>query len=302
MAIRTWKSDEYRPYWEDRNHAYLDRMERRLIRNLVGSGKWFMDLGGGYGRLMDVYKHAYARIVICDYSMSMLEDANRHLTTSGIQNVSLVAADVGRLPFIDDVFEGAMMVRVIHHIENPRPVIREVHRILKPRAAFILEYQNTRNINFLIKARLGLMNREALESQAPFLAGPMYWKFHPLYMEGILSECFVLERMLGGGLFWNREFFTKVIPRLEVIDSLLAPFLGKHTLTHQLFLRLHSKKEDLTRVPEHMPRDESIVEMLRCPCCHEPDLQRGASELQCTNCRRSYGVHDNIYDFRLGDS
>ncbi len=299
MPIRTWESEEYHPFWQRSNNAYLDRVERRILRGLMGTGGWFIDLGGGYGRLMDLYKDAYQKVVISDYSMSMLEDANRRLSRNGIRNISLVAADVNRLPFIDGVFEAAMMIRLIHHIENPGPAIREVRRILKPGALFIFEYQNKRNFNFLIKARLGRMKGKDLTSLAPFLAGRLYWNFHPRAMERILAEGFDIDRVLGGGIFWNRKFLTAVIPKLEVIDSGLARFLGRRSLTHQLFLRLHARKDESRLERRSRIQEDSVVGILRCLVCGQSELEHQGNRLTCSHCHQSYAIHDNIYDFRL---
>jgi SAM-dependent methyltransferase len=298
MPIRTWESEEYHPFWDSRPFAYLDRVERMLLRRLVGSGTWFVDLGGGYGRLLDVYGSSYTNVVLCDYSISMLEDADRHLGQHGIRNVHLVAADVHHLPFVDSGFDGAMMVRVIHHIEDPSPVIGEVHRILRTNASFILEYQNTRNLNSFIKARLGLIPRRRLEGLEPFLAGNLYWTFHPRFMQDVLAGKFAFERVLGGGLFWNRRMLTTLMPHADAVDAVLAPFLGRHRLTHQLFLRLRAEKAADTNRTSSPGRGDAITGMLRCIACQRSDLRRDADRLTCGHCRSSYPIRGRIYDFR----
>jgi hypothetical protein len=125
MSVRTWESEEYHSFWRRSNRAYLDRMERRLLDRLLAPGRWFIDLGGGYGRLMDLYRDRCPNVVISDYSISMLEDANRRLVREGIRNVRLVAADVNRMPFRPGVFDSAMMIRLIHHLQDPEPALRE---------------------------------------------------------------------------------------------------------------------------------------------------------------------------------
>lgn len=302
MAIRTWESNEYRPYWQRQDHAYLDRVERRLLPTFIASGDWFVDLGGGYGRLLEIYRNAYANVIISDYSMSMLEAADRHLIQHDIHNVHLVAADVHDLPFADSRFDGAMMVRVIHHIENPEPVIGEVHRILKPSASFLFEYQNKRNLNALLKARIGLMRRQELDSLEPRSAGRLYWEFHPRSIEQALAGRFALERVQGGGIFWHRRFLTSLVPNLEAIDAAFAPFLGKHHLTHQLFLKLHSMKREAGKRSALTGKVDSITEVLRCLRCQKSDLKRNGNRLKCGHCNHSYGIRGHIYDFRREES
>lgn len=297
MSIRTWESEEYHTFWKLSHFSYLDRVERRLLSRLVEHGDWHVDIGGGYGRLLDVYKDHYERCIITDYSMSMLQDANRHLVDNGIKNVYLIAADAHQLPFITNAFDSAMMVRLIHHIVNPRPVLNEVHRILRPHGSFIFEFQNKLNLNFRIKARLGLMNRKDLRSLEPFQAGPMYWNFHPKVMEQILEENFEQESILGGGVFWHRRVLT-LLPKLEALDSWLAPLLGRHTLTHQLFLKLRAIKNQESPESRTNVGPREILAVLRCPVCEASALENAQDHLKCSNCGRIYGIQNGIYDFR----
>ena len=299
MAMRTWESEEYHSFWRRANRAYLDRMERKLLKRLLAPRGWFIDLGGGYGRLMDLYRDRSANAVISDFSVSMLEDANRTLLRRGIHNVHLVAADVNRMPFKPGVFDSAMMIRLIHHLRDPEPALREVRRILAPGASFVFEYQNKRNLNFLIKAGLGLMRRRDLTSPDPLEVGRLYWNFHPRTMERILAEGYIVDRRFGGGLFWNRKLLTTLIPGLEAVDSTLSSLLGRLAVTHQVFLRLEPKPVGPEPEGSRRPRGTTLADILQCPACGSPRLQRGNEGLACTGCGRGYGVRDNIYDFRL---
>jgi SAM-dependent methyltransferase len=299
MSVRTWESEEYHSFWRRSNRAYLDRMERRLLDRLLAPGRWFIDLGGGYGRLMDLYRDRCPNVVISDYSISMLEDANRRLVREGIRNVRLVAADVNRMPFRPGVFDSAMMIRLIHHLQDPEPALREVRRILAPKASFVFEYQNKHNLNFLIKAGLGLMKRRDLSSPAPLEVGRLYWNFHPRAMEGIVTAGFTVARRFGGGLFWNRKLLTSLVPRLEVVDSALAPLMGRWALTHQIFLKLEPKADAPAPEESVSPHDSTFDEILQCPACGNPRLDGGADRRTCARCRRSYPFRDNISDFRL---
>jgi ubiquinone/menaquinone biosynthesis C-methylase UbiE len=298
MAIRTWESEEYHSFWRDSDFAYLDRMERRLLRGLIDSGDWFIDIGGGYGRLMGLYKDKFAKAVITDYSLSMLEDAHRFIVRHGIRNVFLVAADVHHLPFIDGIFDTAMMIRLIHHVENPAPVIQEVHRILKPRSSFIFEFQNKRNFNFLFKTWLGLMSRRELDSRKPYQAGSLYWNFHPRTMKNLLAEGFTLDQTLGGGLFWHRKMLTSIFPKLEFLDSALSRFLGRYALTHQLFLKLRKKGESHRPYSRIETSKDSLCEILKCPVCSGAVLESRNSRLICAACQKTFPIRNDIFDFR----
>jgi len=300
MPVRTWENDEFNSHMSQPWQTYLDRIEKRLIHGFITNGEWFVDLGGGNGRLLDLYKNAYRNIVILDYSMSMLRDANQRLLRGRVQNVSLIAADVHHLPFVRNVFDAAMMVRLVHHVEDPASIIYETHRVLKPRAAFLFEYQNKRNINYLFKGWLRIMKLKEINSQAPLQVGRLHWNFHPRSIERILRDRFEVSRTLGGGLFWNRSMLTRSIPHLEAIDLALARFLGRYNLTHQLFLRLQVKKSKADGPSKARHRERSLLEILQCPICHCPSLAKRNHALICRKCTRSYEIVDNVYDFRSG--
>jgi SAM-dependent methyltransferase len=44
----------------------------------------------------------------------------------------------GKIPFPDRSFESAVLDNVLEHIEDPRPLLAEVHRILRPSGIFVV--------------------------------------------------------------------------------------------------------------------------------------------------------------------
>ena len=62
-----------------------------------------------------------------------------------------MAADIYRLPFVDGLFDGATMIRTLHHMAEPQQALAQVRRVLEPGATFILEYANKRNLKSMLR-------------------------------------------------------------------------------------------------------------------------------------------------------
>src|SRR3954463_12070849 len=94
---------DYRTYWDGRDYEQLaeDRALRRLVPRL-GRPRWFVDLGGGFGRNARHYRSSAARYVVVDYSATNLANAAQVLAADvRAGRAFLVRADLNALPFVD---------------------------------------------------------------------------------------------------------------------------------------------------------------------------------------------------------
>lgn len=89
----------------------------------IQPGDVWLDVGCGVG--WDIAGSEFA--VGLDYSLSMLTEARRRLPQA-----KLVAGNAARLPFADGVLGGCRIERVLQHVPDPRPVLTEVRRCLRP--------------------------------------------------------------------------------------------------------------------------------------------------------------------------
>jgi hypothetical protein len=170
----TYRTD----FWEGRGRDYEDTVERAVLRQLLPErGQRLLELGAGFGRLTDEY-HAYEHVVLLDYSFSQLQYAREQLGDDGY---TYVAADAYHLPFKAGVFDGATMIRVLHHFESVPDVLCGIQQVLVDDACFILEFANKRNLKAIL--------RYALQQQDwnPFALPPvefveLNFNFHPAYI------------------------------------------------------------------------------------------------------------------------
>jgi ubiquinone/menaquinone biosynthesis C-methylase UbiE len=107
------------------------KITRKFI-DLVGSGI-VLDIPCGTG-VFTFEEYAKARnitFIAADYSLGMLKEANKRVKDLGAQNIILVRADVGALPFKNQVFDGVLTLNGIHSFPDKAKAIKELGRVLK---------------------------------------------------------------------------------------------------------------------------------------------------------------------------
>jgi SAM-dependent methyltransferase len=218
--ICDYEGSNYRTdFWEGQGRNYEDLVERQVLRQLLPSqGKRLLEIGAGFGRISEEYS-MYEHVVLLDYSFSQLQFARERL---GDERYSYVAADAYKLPFKAGVFDGATMIRVIHHFENVPAVLKGIRRVLADDASFILEYANKRNMKALLRHAIGRQawNPNGLE---PVEFVELNFNFHPTYIAQELesAEFQIQERVPVS--FFRLDLLKRTIPAnlLVSMDSLL---------------------------------------------------------------------------------
>ena len=119
-----------------------------LARLLPKSGKLMLEIGAGAGRNTLRYE-GYERIVVLDYALTQVQQARQRLGAS--PRFIYVAADVYRLPFVNELFDGATMIRVVHHLSQLDPAFAEIQRVMQTHSTLILEYANKRNLKAILR-------------------------------------------------------------------------------------------------------------------------------------------------------
>jgi ubiquinone/menaquinone biosynthesis C-methylase UbiE len=284
-------SDYQQRFWEAGGRAYEDAAEVVALKRLLPpSGKMLLELGAGAGRNTPRYA-GYERVVLLDYSRSQLEKAQAQLGQD--ERFAYVAADVYRLPFVDGLFDGATMIRTLHHMADARRALEGVRRVLQKDAIFILEYANKQNL----KAVLRFTFRR--QSWNPFTPEPvefaaLNFDFHPATVRSWLQASgFGVERQLTVSHF-RIGLFKRVLPlRLLVwLDSLAQLSGDLWQLTPSVFVRCRALGTDL-------PVEANAF--FRCPACGHAPLEDTPPLITCPACSRTYPVEGGIYDFRIGE-
>jgi len=274
---------DYKSFWPGRE--YEDRAERIALRRLLPpEGEALVELGAGFGRLADLYQ-GYKRVILLDFARSQLLQAQKRL---GEGNFIYLAADIYRLPLASSAFDTAVTVRLLHHIADIPAALAEIHRILKPKGIYILEYANKRNLKEIFRYLLRRSDKRPF-SQEPFEYLDMHFNFHPIYISASLREAgFALEGELAVSHFRLPLLKWLFAPRLlAYLDGLLQKPTAGLKLSPSIFLSARATKEE----------GEAQKALFRCLYCHAP-LQEKERALTCAGCGQEWRPQEGVYDFR----
>lgn len=130
----------YMEYWKGRE--YENAAEEMAIRRLL-QGKHFkhaVDVGGGYGRLALLLSEYSDKVTLAEPSQQQLDLAADFLKGQDKIDRKLLAAD--DLKFKDGSVDLLTMIRVMHHLPDPKNEFAEISRVLSKDGWAIIEVAN----------------------------------------------------------------------------------------------------------------------------------------------------------------
>lgn len=284
-------SDYQQKFWEEGGRAYEDKAEEIALRRMLpASGRLLLELGAGAGRNTPRYT-GYERIVLLDYSRTQLQQARARLGDS--PRYIYVAADVYKLPFINGLFDGATMIRTLHHMADAPKALTQVRRVLTPESTFILEYANKLNLKAILRYWLGK------QAWNPFTLEPvefvkLNFDFHPQAIRQWLGELgFTLEKTLTVSHF-RLGLLKRLLPAgfLAALDGLVQPTGAWFQVTPSVFVKATLRQ---TGVQAY---SDDVINWFQCPECGAHPLDERGDHLHCPGCERKWAFRDGIYDFR----
>jgi len=290
---------DYEDYWsnKDVNRNYEDKAERFVIDKLLPrpnppSG-WFCDLGGGFGRLMDIYKDRFGGVILSDYSMENLKKAAAKYQQ---ENVYFVAANAYHLPFRDKALDSILSVRLMHHIESVPDVLGEISRVTEPGGTALLEFSNKKHFIEVVRAVFGKSTMKPF-SLEPTKRGDLFYNFHPKYVKKELGENqFFVEKKYSVSNF-RSGIFKKIFPAslLLFTEKAFRAFFNALDFGPSIFFlaKKSGKKEVLDR------DSYDLHDILICPKCGSNNLMFLKNEARCKDCDKNYPILDKVYDFRV---
>ena len=274
-------------FWEDKGREYEDRVERVVLRRLLpaSGGRRLLEVGAGFGRLTDEYS-AYRQVVLLDYSLSQLQYAQEHHGRD--DRFVYVAADAYTLPFHPGVFDGATMIRVIHHMANVPAVLGQVRRVLTPNGVFILEHANKRNFKAMARYALKKQDWNPYDEE-PVEFVELNFDFHPEYIRRALREA---------GFSTNTRVPVSYLRLGALKRRLSANALVNidRVLQHSHLLfspSIFTRNVAVGNTVDNLKRDL----LFACPNCGGA-LVREDDVVRCTRDNRRWAVRDGIYDFK----
>lgn len=286
--IIDYEGSRYRTdFWEGQGREYEDLTERAALRRLLPPrGHTVLEAGAGFGRLASLYD-GYDRVILVDFSLSLLQEARQRWGHD--DRFIFVAASIYQMPFVNNLLDALVMVRVMHHLQAPALALAEIARIVQGGKIFILEYANKRNLKSIARYALRRQTWSPFELQ-PYEFVSLNYDFHPAWMEERLAEAgFAGDRELAISNFRLSAIKDRVpAPWLARLDGMLAGPGAALKLTPSVLVQCRNQK----------PPGPALG-LFRCPACGQTDLPHGESGLRCQGCGAVWPQVDGIYDFRL---
>ncbi len=286
-----YEGSDYRTrFWEDQGRDYEDRVERIALRRLMRpAGETLVDIGAGFGRLSDEYG-GYRRVVLFDYSRSLLREAQQRLGQDS--RFAFVAGDWYRMPFVNGLFETMVQVRTIHHAADVPALFRQLVRIARPGGDYILEFASKHHLKSILRYWSGR------QKWSPFQLAPvefveLNFDFHPRWILQELAKAeFSPGRMLTVSHF-RQPWVKKILPSswLASMDSLIQLTGDWWQLTPSVFVA--------SQAPPTGTAAEA-GEFFACPECLSPLGEVVDDVLHCPDaaCGLRWRYQDGLYDFK----
>jgi SAM-dependent methyltransferase len=221
-----------------------------------------------------------------------LKQAQEYLGQS--ERYVYVAADIYRLPFVDGLFDAATMIRTLHHMADAPVALRQVRNVLRPGAAFVLEYANKRNLKAILRYTLRQQTWSPF-TREPMEFAPLNFDFHPKAIRGWLENVgFHIEKILPVS-HYRIGLLKRTIPAsiLAGLDSILQWSGELGQFSPSVFLRARVIGQG-TPTRDH----KDILSYFKCPECGHAPLTSAGQQITCPACKRRWSIADGIYDFR----
>jgi ubiquinone/menaquinone biosynthesis C-methylase UbiE/uncharacterized protein YbaR (Trm112 family) len=292
-AICDYEGSAYRTDFWTRERAYEDAVERIALKAMLPpTGRRLIEIGAGFGRLVDLYA-GYDQVILFDYSRSMLKEARAQWgagSPAGRPSYMYVAGDFNALPFVAGLFDAVTMVRVIHHAPDAPHVLNGISEIIAPGGTFVLEFANKRHLKAIARWLLRRQNWNPFDP-TPYEFVELNFDFHPRWMEAQLRQTgFTLQARRSVSHF-RLGLLKRLVPTeyLVKLDRLAQPTGRWWQLTPSVFVK---NRATLARPTA---KEGSFF---RCPVCYSADLAELPHMLTCEACQRVWPIRDGLYDFR----
>jgi SAM-dependent methyltransferase len=293
-------SDYQARFWEDQGREYEDRVERIALRRLMpAGGGTLIDIGAGFGRLADEFG-GYERVVLFDYSRSLLRQAQERLGHD--PRFIFVAGDWYRMPFVPGLFNTMVQVRTIHHAASVPALLGQLARIAAPGGRYVLEFANKHNLKAILRYWTGRQRWSPFQLQ-PVEFVELNFDFHPRWMKQQLTVAgFRPQRTLTVSHF-RLAIVKRAAPTgaLVAVDSLVQRSGKWWQLSPSVFVSSQAALVGEPAVGEPTAGGPAPLDaFFACPDCQTPLGEAVQGRLHCTNhsCGRSWRLVDGLYDFK----
>jgi ubiquinone/menaquinone biosynthesis C-methylase UbiE len=278
-------------FWTEAR-TYEDAVERVALQALLPpKGRRLVEIGGGFGRLADLYA-GYETVVLLDYAGTQLEQAVERLGEAGDggrPSYVFVQANFYYLPFVTGCFDTVTMIRTLHHATDASTVIRGMSDILGPGGNLILEFANKQNLKAIARY---LLRRQ---TWSPFDREPvefveLNFDFHPKWVWEELDRAGLQREAVRTVSHYRIDLLKRWLPTslLVNLDAAVQPTGNLWQFSPSVFVRASADDGRPAAAPGTF---------FRCPACGTPLGSPPQEVFECP-CGRTWRREGQIYDFR----
>lgn len=300
---------DYKEYWNTRE--YENQAEDLVLNKLFrkAKGKRIIDVGGSFGRLLPIYYDKYEQPIIVDYSLKTLLRYEKEILQK-YPNCRLVAANIYHLPFRDNSCDAALMVRVLHHINEPERYYKELSKVLTDGAIYVQEFANKvhlkARLKWTMKGDFKMLDSTPYQqpSQENFEGSNVETKetgiflnFHPKHIKELLKSSGFKVTGKSSSSFLRVPRLKRMLTLKSMIslEKFFQSLLGYTNIAPSIF---YSAKLSKDRTEGHSNIDRTFNEILICPAC-ESELTFSEDIGSCSHCGANFKKHSTVWDFRV---
>jgi len=292
---------DYRTYWDGREYERWaeEQVLGRLMPRL-GAPDWLVDFGGGYGRNAAHYRDRARHYVIADGAATSLRIASTALRGDvEAGRAFLVRCDLGALPFRENAFDAALVVRVLHHLGDVDGALAQMARTVSGR--FLVDVPIKHHA-------LALARRwRATRGPAPLRTGTTeypFWNFRLSAVRDTLARLGLASRpvaSVNNFRRWDRQLpggAVRVLGPAVRAAELGAQRVGRGWFGPSQFLLAHrvpAPEPVLREVPPGVP---ALAARMCCPACRGR-LAWGQGVATCLTCAGVYRWDGPVWDFTI---
>ena len=180
IFVNQWDVELY-----ENKHSFVSNLATDLLELLSPqSGEKILDLGCGTGHLTYKITTKGAKVVGIDNAPNMIEKANRCYP-----DIQFLVGD-GVNMAVKEKFDAVFSNAALHWIKEPKKVIGNIWRVLKPGGRFVAEFGGKGNIETIISGIYEALDDAGYSSNKRF--NPWYFPTIGEYATLLESEYFLL--------------------------------------------------------------------------------------------------------------
>lgn len=237
---------DYPSYWEGRDYEHGSEVIaiKGFLEKIPKISK-ILEIGSGYGRLTPSYLFRAKTTTLTDPSSVLLKLARENFQVKGIK---FIHTGIENLPkkIKGKSVDVAILVRVLHHLNDTDKAFTIIHKILKDKGYFILEFANkchgkAKFLEFLqgnFTFSLEIFPKDLRTKQSKKKGTIPFLNFHPDIIKKKLEDTgFKIIEVRSVSNF-RTSFLKNILPisLLLSIEKFLQPILAKLDFGPSIFI------------------------------------------------------------------